>query len=48
MANKPPKKEKHPLDRVPLRKLATGLRKQLIREIRKRDPDLKIGKLRKD
>jgi len=49
MASKPPKKtkiEKHPLDRVPMRKLATGLRKQLLRQLREKDPDLKIGKLR--
>lgn len=51
MASKPPKrerKEKHPLDRVPMRKLATGLRKRLLMDLRDKNPDLKIGKLKKD
>jgi hypothetical protein len=48
MASKSPKKEKHPLDRVPMRKLASGLRKRLLMELREKNPDLKLGKLRKD
>jgi hypothetical protein len=48
MASKPSKKEKHPLDRVPMRKLASGLRKRLLMDLRDKNPDLKIGKLRKD
>jgi len=50
MANKPRKSktQKNPLDRVPMRKLASGLRKQLLRKLREKDPDLKLGKSQQD
>jgi hypothetical protein len=47
MVNKPPKQEKHPLDRIPTRKLAAGVRKQLLRNIEKREQDQKAGNLKK-
>ena len=48
MMNKPPKREKHPLDRIPTRKLAAGIRKQLLRKLREKNPDLDLGRPRKD
>jgi len=50
MASKPPKREiatKHPLDAIPTRKLAAGVRKQLLRQIEQREEELKAGKLKK-
>ena len=44
----PAKREKDVLERMPMRKLAAGLRKQLLRKLKDKDPDLKIGKLRKE
>jgi len=50
MASKPPKRkqEKHPLDRVPTRKLAAGLRKQLVRKLDEKNPGWKSGKPQQD
>ncbi|HTZ95774.1 MAG TPA: hypothetical protein VMB18_05220 [Terriglobales bacterium] len=50
MANRPRKSkpQKNPLDRIPVRKLAAGLRKQLIRKLKEKYPDLELGKPRKD
>jgi hypothetical protein len=48
MASKPPKQEKNPLDRMPVRKLAAGLRKQLRRKLDEKNPDWKSGKANKE
>jgi len=50
MANKPPKqkRERHPLDRIPTRKLAAAVRKQLVGKIERNNPDWKSGKPKKD
>jgi len=47
MANKPPKREKNLLDRVPVRKLASGLRKQLLKRLDEKNPGWKSGKPQK-
>jgi hypothetical protein len=47
MANKPPKREKNPLDRIPARKLAAGLRKQLLKRLDEKNPGWKFGKPQK-
>jgi hypothetical protein len=47
MANKPPKREKHPLDRIATRKLAAGVRKQLLSKIEKREQELEVDKPKK-
>jgi len=44
MAPKPPTGERHPLDRMPTRKLAAAVRKQLVSKIEKQNPDWKSGK----
>ena len=50
MASKPRKSkpQRTALDRVPMRKLASGLRKELLRKLREKNPDLELGKSRKD
>ena len=47
MVSKPPKREKHPLDRLPTRKLAAGVRKQLLRKIEQREKELEADKPKK-
>jgi len=48
MANKPPKREKSTLEKIPLRKLAAGLKKQLKSKLDDIDPDWKSGKPKRD
>jgi hypothetical protein len=47
MASKPPKRERHPLDKIPTRKLAAGVRKQLLRQIEQREDEMKADKPKK-
>ncbi len=48
MARKPPAREKHPLDALPTRKLAAGVRKQLLRKIEQREEEMRADKPKKE
>jgi hypothetical protein len=47
MAIKPQKRERHPLDALPTRKLAAGVRKQLLRKIKQRETEMSGDKPKK-